>query len=47
MRWVSWDLSKWKGSEARIRIVDQATGGWGHIMADHFFLSDKPVTDIR
>jgi arylsulfatase len=44
MRWISWDLSKLKGREARVEIVDLASGGWGHIMADQIFLSDKPAT---
>jgi len=33
---VSWDLTPYRGKKARIRIVDEASGGWGHINADHF-----------
>ncbi len=40
MEWVSWDLTKWKGKEAQLVIVDKASGGWGHIMVDHVFQSD-------
>ena len=43
MRWISWDLSAFKGKEARVEIVDAASGGWGHIMADQFFLSNRSV----
>jgi arylsulfatase A-like enzyme len=43
MHAVSWDLSRLKGQSARLEIVDQALGGWGHIMIDHIFLSDTPT----
>ena len=43
LEWVSWDLSKWKGREARIEIYDQRSGGWGHIAVDQVFLSDRPL----
>jgi len=37
------DVKKFKGKTARLRIVDKATGGWGHINVDHIVLSDaKP-----
>ena len=29
-----------QGKRAHIEIVDQSTGGWGHVLADHFVLSD-------
>ena len=41
--WTSWDVREWKGQEARIRIVDRKTGGWGHILVDHIMLSEAPV----
>ncbi len=42
---VVWDLQKFMGTKAAIRIVDDAKGEWGFIAADHFVLSDsaKPV----
>ena len=40
---VSWDVSAWKGKTARIVIVDQHTDGWGHIMVDHIFQSNRPI----
>jgi fructan beta-fructosidase len=30
-----WEVGKYKGKSAVIRIVDRATGGWGHINVDH------------
>jgi fructan beta-fructosidase len=38
--WHTWDVSEFEGKEAAIEIVDDATGGWGHINADNFVLSD-------
>ncbi|HSQ58076.1 MAG TPA: 2,6-beta-D-fructofuranosidase, partial [Gemmata sp.] len=39
--WHTWDVAEYEGKEAAIQIVDNATGGWGHINADHFVQSDK------
>ena len=39
--WHTWELGDLQGSSARIVIIDTATGGWGHICADHFVLSDS------
>lgn len=36
----TWDLKKYKGKKAVIQIIDQATDGWGHILADQFVLTD-------
>ncbi|MCA8988614.1 MAG: hypothetical protein KDA78_13275, partial [Planctomycetaceae bacterium] len=36
----SWDISEWSGKAATIQIVDQHTGGWGHINVDQIVLSD-------
>lgn len=33
--WHSWDVREFIGQAAVIRIVDEATGGWGHINIDH------------
>ena len=40
LNWVAWDVKSLKGKRGHIEIVDQATGGWGHVLADHFVLSD-------
>jgi hypothetical protein len=31
-----WDVTRWQGRAARILIVDNASGPWGHINADDF-----------
>lgn len=31
---VSWDVSPWRGHQARLRVVDRERGPWGHILLD-------------
>jgi len=42
---VEWDISKYQGKLAKIRIVDDASGSWGHINIDDFKFYNK--TDIQ
>ncbi|MGW0843197.1 GH32 C-terminal domain-containing protein [Streptomyces sp. NPDC002787] len=47
LNWASWDVGDLAGKQARIRIVDDNTGGWGHLNVDHIMLSDalaQPVS---
>lgn len=46
---VTWDLGRFAGREARIRIVDEARGPWGHINVDDFIFSAwaTRVPDLR
>jgi fructan beta-fructosidase len=37
---ASWDVSEFAGKEARIQVVDQRQGGWGHINVDHLMHTD-------
>ena len=32
--WVSWDVGQYRGKQASIQIVDQNSGGWGHLNVD-------------
>src|SRR5262249_47253460 len=47
--WHSWDVAEFEGKDAAIEIVDQATGGWGHINVDHIVQSDRKrgLTTVR
>jgi len=38
---VSWDVGKLKGKTARIQIVDNRGGGWGHVTVDEIVASDS------
>ena len=42
MEWQSWDVRDLTGKSARIEIVDQNSGGWGHIDVDQIELADTP-----
>lgn len=43
----SWDVSQWKDQRAILRIVDEATGGWGHINVDHIVQTDKKPAGLQ
>ncbi|MFJ4202919.1 GH32 C-terminal domain-containing protein [Streptomyces sviceus] len=44
--WASFDLRPYAGRQARIQIVDNNTGGWGHIMADRFTTATAPAKSV-
>ena len=39
--WQQWDVSDLAGKTGTFQIVDRATGGWGHINADHLIQTDR------
>ncbi|WP_161622640.1 LamG-like jellyroll fold domain-containing protein [Cesiribacter andamanensis] len=41
LREETWDVSEFIGQTARLEIVDQVTGGWGHILADHITFTEE------
>ena len=45
MQRARWDLSPHAGQKLFIKIVDKATGGWGHITADNFQFDAKLLTE--
>ena len=42
--WQDWDVAEFEGRTARLEIVDQATGGWGHINVDQILFTDDPAS---
>jgi len=38
----SWDVERWLGKNAKLQIVDDQTGGWGHILVDDIRFSNLP-----
>ncbi|MEU0586767.1 GH32 C-terminal domain-containing protein [Streptomyces sp. NPDC006132] len=46
LNWASWDVGDLAGKKARIRIVDDNTGGWGHVNADHIVMSDTQAQRV-
>ena len=44
LAWASIDARRWQGKEARLEIVDNATGNWGFICIDQIEFSDTSRT---
>jgi beta-fructofuranosidase len=49
MLWAeSWDVAGFAGKTARLRIVDDAVGGWGHVLVDHIVQTNvKPAAQAK
>ena len=43
MDWQSWDVLEFAGKQASFQIIDEQTGGWGHILVDQVFQSDQAM----
>ena len=40
LNWENWDVRQYKGRKAVLQIVDDASGGWGHVNVDQILQSD-------
>ncbi|MBN1911944.1 MAG: hypothetical protein JW818_19640 [Pirellulales bacterium] len=49
LTWSTFDLNKLKlqGKQLQIELVDQEGSHWGHLLADHFVLSDEPIDKLK
>jgi Beta-fructosidases (levanase/invertase) len=45
LEWATWDVEEFSGKAAQIQIVDNETGGWGHINVDEIRQSDRRLTE--
>ncbi len=45
--WNTWDVREYAGKQARLEIVDAASGPWGHINIDQIELRDQPQPAVR
>ena len=43
LAWRTWDVREFSGKKAKLDIVDERTGGWGHINVDQIMLADAPA----
>ena len=47
LAWATWNVAEFLNRQAVIQIVDQRTGGWGHINVDHLFQSNRQLVPNR
>ena len=40
---VTWDVKRWRGKPATLRVVDRETGHWGHVNVDQIVQTDHPA----
>lgn len=45
LKWKSWEVKQFQGEEAFIKIIDQKSDDWGHILVDEIMLSDEAAID--
>ncbi|MFP6886664.1 MAG: DUF1549 domain-containing protein, partial [Opitutales bacterium] len=42
-----WDVRRWKGSEARIQVVDRRKGSWGNVGLDHVVFTNEKTSGAK
>ena len=47
LRWKHWDVREFLGKTAHLEIIDQRSGGWGHINVDHIMQSEAPFMNEK
>ena len=47
LTWHNWNVAAYEGQEARIEIVDAASGPWGHINVDQIEQRDRPRSELN
>ena len=47
LHWQQWDVSDLQGQSAKIEILDQHTGRWGHIAVDHIVQTENAVLENK
>ena len=45
LHWHTWNLFPVLRKKARLQIVDNHSGGWGHINIDHITFTDRPMVN--
>lgn len=45
--WADWDVEKYIGQKAKIVIVDNNSGPFGHILIDQIMQSDAPAKNVK
>jgi len=45
--WGTFDIAEFSGKKGVLMIVDNQSGGWGHINLDHIIQSDEPINDLK
>jgi len=44
LNWEIFDVSQYTGKTAQLEIVDEHSGGWGHVMLDQIVFTDEKIT---
>ncbi len=47
LEWSTFDVTEFVGKQGIFKIVDDQSGGWGHLNVDHVVQSDEPVADLK